>query len=51
MLDVLHSNIGKYITGKLEETGKLDEYVEQIKRRETDPYTVVADVMHDMLKE
>ena len=25
--------------------------VEQIKRRETDPYTVVADVMHDMLKE
>lgn len=51
MLDVLHSNIGKYITGKLEETGKLDEYVEQIKRRETDPYTVVADVMQDMLKE
>ena len=51
MLDVLHSNIGKYITSKLEETGKLDEYVEQIKRRETDPYTVVADVMQDMLKE
>lgn len=50
MLDVLHSNIGKYITGKLEKTGELDKYVEQIKARETDPYTVVANVMQDMLK-
>lgn len=50
MLDVLHSNIGKYITGKLEETGELDKYVEQIKDRETDPYTVVANVMQNMLK-
>lgn len=50
MLDVLHSNIGKYITGKLEETGELDKYVEQIKARETDPYTVVANVMQNMLK-
>ena len=51
MLDVLHSNIGKYITGKLSATGKLDEYVAQIKARETDPYTVVANIMQDMLKE
>ena len=50
MLDVLHSNIGSYITNKLVETGKMDEYVEQIKARETDPYTVVSNVMKDMLK-
>ena len=36
---------------RLEETGKLDEYVAQIKARETDPYTVVANIMQDMLKE
>jgi len=50
MLDVLHSNIGSYITNKLVETGKMDEYVEQIKARETDPYTVVSNLMKDMLK-
>jgi len=50
MLDVLHSNIGSYITNRLVETGKMDEYVEQIKARETDPYTVVSNVMKDMLK-
>lgn len=51
MLDVLHNNIGTYITRRLADTGELEEYVGQIKRRETDPYTVVADIMRDMLKE
>lgn len=51
MLDVLHSNIGSYITKKLVATGEMDKYVEQIKQRETDPYTVVANIMNDMLKE
>lgn len=51
MLDVLHGNIGKYITSRLAATGRLDAYVEQIKARKTDPYTVVADIMQDMLKE
>ena len=50
MLDVLNSNIGKYITNKLVATGELDEFVEKIKAHETDPYTVVAKVMKDMLK-
>lgn len=50
MLDVLHSSIGSYITKNLVATGKLDEYVEQIRQRETDPYTVVAQVMKDMLR-
>ena len=50
MMDVLHNNIGSYITKKLVETGELDKYVEQIKARETDPYTVVGNIMKDMLK-
>lgn len=50
MMDVLHSNIGSYITKKLVDTGEMDKYVEQIKARETDPYTVVGNIMKDMLK-
>lgn len=50
MLDVLNANIGRYITNKLVKTGELDAYVEKIKNHETDPYTVVAGVMKDMLK-
>ena len=50
MLDILSSNIGKYITGKIVETGRLDAYVEKIKARETDPYTVVGDIMKEMLR-
>ena len=50
MLDILNSNIGSYISRRIVDTGKLDEYVQQIKSRETDPYTVVADFMKTMLK-
>ena len=50
MMDVLHNNIGSYITKKLVETGEMDKYVEQIKARETDPYTVVGNIMKSMLK-
>ena len=50
MLDILSSNIGKYITGKIVDTGRLDAYVEKIKAHETDPYTVVGDIMQEMLR-
>ena len=50
MLDILNSNIGSYISRKIVDSGKLDAYVQQIKNRETDPYTVVADIMKTMLK-
>ena len=50
MMDVLHNNIGSYITKKLVETGEMDKYVEQIKARETDPYTVVGNIMKSILK-
>ena len=50
MLDLLSAGIGKYITGKIVTTGRLDAYVEKIKARETDPYTVVSDIMKEMLR-
>jgi len=50
ILDILSSRIGSYITSKIVDTGKIDDLVQQIKAHETDPYTVVADIMHGMLK-
>ena len=50
MLDILSSNIGRYIQGRIVESGRLDAYVEQIKKHETDPYTVVGTIIKEMLK-
>ena len=50
LLDILSSNIGSYIKGKIVDSGRLDGYVEEIKQHETDPYTVISQVMSEMLK-
>jgi len=50
MLDLLSSNIGSYITRNIVDTGKLDKMVEEIKAHTTDPYTVVGEILQDMLK-
>ncbi|MBQ7514864.1 MAG: methylmalonyl Co-A mutase-associated GTPase MeaB [Schwartzia sp.] len=50
MLDLLDGRIGSYIRRRIVENGKLDEYVEAIKARKTDPYSVVGEVMESMLK-
>lgn len=50
MLDILRSNIGAYIKGRIVDSGRLDAYVEKIRKRETDPYTVVGSVMKEMLR-
>lgn len=50
ILDILHSNIGDYITGKIVESGKMAGFVSDIKARKTDPYTVVHGIMKVMLK-
>ena len=50
MLDILSSNIGSYIKHKIVDSGRLDSYVERIKRHETDPYTIIGEVMDEMLK-
>ena len=50
MLDILRSNIGAYIKGRIVDSGRLDAYEEKIRKRETDPYTVVGSVMKEMLR-
>lgn len=50
MLDILHSRLTKYIKDKIVTTGRLDDYVEKIKSRTTDPYTVVNELTDEMLK-
>lgn len=50
LLDLLNSRIGSYIQSKIVETGEIDELVEKIKGRKLDPYTVVGDIMHKMIK-
>jgi LAO/AO transport system kinase len=50
MLDILNSDINRYVKGKIVDTGRLDSYVEQFQKHETDPYTVVGDIMNEMLK-
>ena len=50
-MDLMQAKLAVIEAGKkLVETGELDKYVEQIKARETDPYTVVGNIMKDMLK-
>ena len=50
MLDILNSDVGGYIEQKIVASGRLDTYVEQIKQHKIDPYTVVAEVVREMLK-
>lgn len=50
ILDLLNSRIGSYITRKIVDTGKLDGLVSDIKARKNDPYTVVNEILQEMLK-
>lgn len=50
MLDLLDARIGAYVRHNIVDNGKLDNYVQDIKARKTDPYTVVGNVLQDMLK-
>lgn len=50
MLDLLDARIGAYVRHNIVDNGKLDDYVQEIKARKTDPYTVVDSVLQDMLK-
>ncbi len=50
LLDLLSSRIESYIRGKIVDNGKIETMVESIKSRTTDPYSVAADIMQNMLK-
>ena len=50
LLDILNAGIERRIKGRIVETGRLETYVEQLGQHETDPYTVVGEVLNEMLK-
>ena len=50
MLDILGSDVSKYIKGKIVDTGRLDGYVEKFRSHEADPYTTVQSILKEMLK-
>ncbi len=50
MLDILGSGINKYVKQQIVDSGRLDGYVESIRKHETDPYTVVGGLLDEMLK-
>ena len=50
MLDILNARINYRIKRQIVENGRLDAYVESFRKHETDPYTVVGELMEEMLK-
>lgn len=50
MLDILNARINYRIKRQIVENGRLDAYVESFRKHETDPYTVVGELMKEMLK-
>ncbi len=50
MLDILGSDVSKYIKSKIVDTGRLDGYVEKFRSHEADPYTTVQSILKEMLK-
>lgn len=50
MLDILNACINYRIKRQIVENGRLDAYVESFRKHETDPYTVVGELMEEMLK-
>lgn len=48
LLDILSAGIEKRIKEHTE--GRMDGFVESLKKRETDPYSLVSDIMSEMLK-
>lgn len=48
LLDILSAGIEKRIKEHTE--GRMDSFVESLKKRETDPYSLVSDIMGEMLK-
>lgn len=50
MLDLLHEYVSRRILKRLEAGGQFDNLVASVERREKDPYTVVYEVINDLMK-
>lgn len=50
MLDLLHENVSRRIMKKLDEGARFDGLVTSVEHREKDPYSVVAEIINDLMK-
>lgn len=50
MLAILENEIGGYILKNIEKGGQFDQYIQNVKERKTDPYTVINQIIKDILK-
>ena len=50
LLELLKASIGSYITKNIVKTGRLDSYLDDIESRQNDPYTIVHELLDELLK-
>ncbi len=50
LLAMLKADIGRYVLRKITENGQFDALISEIESRKNDPYTIVANLLKDMLK-
>lgn len=50
LLNILKNEIGNYVLGKITESGQFDKLVKDVEGRMDDPYSVVNNIIKDMLK-
>ncbi|WIW71388.1 methylmalonyl Co-A mutase-associated GTPase MeaB [Anaerosinus gibii] len=50
LLSMLKADIGRYVLHKIAENGQFDQLIGEVESRKNDPYTIVANLLKDMLK-
>ena len=50
VISIIEENIGRYVTRSLQNSGEFEQMVQQIQKREADPYTLVNELLQRMLK-
>ena len=50
LLSMLKTDIGRYVLHKITENGQFDQLIGEVESRKNDPYTIVANLLKDMLK-
>ena len=50
LLDLLDEEIGRKVMRHLQESGNFDHLVIQVEQREKDPYSVVREILHQVLR-
>ncbi|KYZ76816.1 GTPase [Anaerosporomusa subterranea] len=50
LLALLHEHLSRRILGKLDDAGQFETLVASVERRERDPYSVVGQILNDLMK-